>query len=120
MIGSSLAFVVFTYPMFVFLTSAPSFVNLLLLQIVIGVLMTMYFASMPALLADVFPVQTRGTGMSLSYNIAVMLFGGFAGLIITWLIQFTGNKLSVSFFVIFGAALSFIASTAARYVLRVR
>ncbi len=120
MIASSLAFVVFTYPMFVFLTSAPSFVNLLLLQIVIGVLMTMYFASMPALLADVFPVQTRGTGMSLSYNIAVMLFGGFAGLIITWLIQFTGNKLSVSFFVIFGAALSLIASTAARYVLRVR
>jgi len=75
---------------------------------------------MPALLADVFPVQTRGTGMSLSYNIAVMLFGGFAGLIITWLIQVTGNKLSVSFFVIFGAALSLIASTAARYVLRVR
>jgi MHS family proline/betaine transporter-like MFS transporter len=75
---------------------------------------------MPALLADVFPVQTRGTGMSLSYNIAVMLFGGFAGLIITWLIQATGNKLSVSFFVIFGAALSLIASTAARYVLRVR
>ncbi|WP_034291914.1 MFS transporter [Herbaspirillum sp. RV1423] len=120
MIGSSLAFVVFTYPMFVFLTGAPTFVNLLLLQIAIGVLMTIYFASMPALLADVFPVQTRGTGMSLSYNIAVMIFGGFAGLIITWLIQATGNKLSVSFFVILGASLSFIASMAARYRLKVR
>src|SRR5450830_597349 len=120
MIASSLAFVVLTYPMFVFLTGSPSFINLLLLQIVIGILMTMYFASMPALLSDIFPVQTRGTGMSLSYNIAVMLFGGFAGLIITWLIQTTGNKLSVSYFVIFGAALSFIASASARYVLKLR
>lgn len=120
MIVSSLAFVLLTYPMFVFLTGSPSFINLLLLQIVIGVLMTMYFAAMPALLADIFPVQTRGTGMSLSYNIAVMLFGGFAGLIITWLIQVTGNKLSVSYFVIVGAALSFIASMAARYVLKLR
>lgn len=120
MIASSLLYVLFTYPMFVFLTEAPSFTNLLLLQIAIGVLMTMYFAAMPALLADVFPVQTRGTGMSLSYNIAVMIFGGFAGLIITWLIQFTGNKLSVSFFVIVGAALSLLASLAARYRLKVR
>jgi MHS family proline/betaine transporter-like MFS transporter len=83
-------------------------------------LMTMYFAVMPALLADVFPVKTRGTGMSLSYNIAVMIFGGFAALIITWLIQATGNKLSVSFFVIFGAALSFLASLAARYRLQIK
>ena len=109
-----------TYPMFVFLTGNPTFGNLLLLQIVIGVLMTAYFAAMPALLSDIFPVQTRGTGMSLSYNIAVMIFGGFAGLIITWLIQSTGNKLAVSFFVIFGAVLSVIATLAARYRLKIR
>lgn len=120
MLASSVLFVVMTYPMFVFLTGNPTFGNLLLLQIVIGVLMTAYFAAMPALLSDIFPVQTRGTGMSLSYNIAVMIFGGFAGLIITWLIQSTGNKLAVSFFVIFGAVLSVIATLAARYRLKIR
>ncbi|WDZ97633.1 MFS transporter [Herbaspirillum sp. WKF16] len=120
MIASSALYIVLTYPMFVFLTNSPGFVNLLLLQIVIGVLMTMYFAAMPALLADIFPVATRGTGMSLAYNIAVTIFGGFAGLIITWLIDFTGNKLSVSYFVIFGAVLSLIATIAARTVLRLR
>lgn len=120
LIVSSLAFLLLTYPMFVFLTEAPGFVNLLLAQGVIGIFMTMYFAATPALLADVFPVQTRGTGMSLSYNIAVMLFGGFAGLIITWLIETTGDKLSVSYFVIFGAALSFIALMAARRCLKLR
>ena len=120
MIVSSALYIVLTYPMFVFLTNSPGFLQLLLLQTVIGVLMTMYFASMPALLADIFPVATRGTGMSLAYNIAVTIFGGFAGLIITWLIDFTGNKLSVSYFVIFGAVLSLIASAAARYVLKLR
>lgn len=120
MIASSALYIVLTYPMFVFLTNSPGFLQLLLLQTVIGVLMTMYFAAMPALLADIFPVATRGTGMSLAYNIAVTLFGGFAGLIITWLIDVTGDKLSVSYFVIFGAVLSLAASTAARYVLRLR
>ncbi|MFJ3057718.1 MFS transporter [Herbaspirillum sp. NPDC087042] len=120
MIVSSALYIVLTYPMFVFLTNSPGFLQLLLLQTVIGVLMTMYFAAMPALLADIFPVATRGTGMSLAYNIAVTIFGGFAGLIITWLIDFTGNKLSVSYFVIFGAVLSLIASIAARVVLKLR
>lgn len=120
MIASSALYIVLTYPMFVFLTNSPGFLQLLLLQTVIGVLMTMYFAAMPALLADIFPVKTRGTGMSLAYNIAVTIFGGFAGLIITWLIDFTGNKLSVSYFVIFGAVLSLVATICARTVLRLR
>jgi MHS family proline/betaine transporter-like MFS transporter len=120
LIVSSLVFLFLTYPMFVFLTEAPSFISLLLVQGVIGIFMTMYFAAVPALLADIFPVQTRGTGMSLSYNIAVMLFGGFAGLIITWLIEATGDKLSVSYFVIFGAVLSFIALMAGRHCLKLR
>nr|WP_198982176.1 MFS transporter [Herbaspirillum sp. ASV7] len=120
MITSSALYIVLTYPMFVFLTNSPGFLQLLLLQTVIGVLMTMYFAAMPALLADIFPVATRGTGMSLAYNIAVTIFGGFAGLIITWLIDVTGDKLSVSYFVIFGAVLSLLASVAARVVLKLR
>lgn len=120
MIASSALYIVLTYPMFVFLTNSPGFLQLLLLQTVIGVLMTMYFAAMPALLADIFPVATRGTGMSLAYNIAVTIFGGFAGLIITWLIDVTGDKLSVSYFVIFGAVLSLLASVAARVVLKLR
>jgi MHS family proline/betaine transporter-like MFS transporter len=120
MLSSSALFVLLTYPLFSWLSSNPSFINLLLVQGVIGLLMTMYFASMPALLSDIFPVQTRGTGMSLSYNIAVMIFGGFAGMTITWLIAVTENKLAVTFYVIGGALLSVIATLAARYKLRLR
>lgn len=120
MLASSVLFVLLTYPLFSWLSFNPSFFNLLLVQGVIGLLMTMYFAAMPALLSDIFPVQTRGTGMSLSYNIAVMIFGGFAGMTITWLIAVTDNKLAVTFYVIGGALLSVIATLAARYKLRLR
>ncbi|XAH25408.1 MFS transporter [Xylophilus sp. GW821-FHT01B05] len=120
MLCSSVLFVLVTYPLFAWLSRNPSFVNLLLVQGTIGLLMSMYFAAMPALLSDIFPVQTRGSGMSLSYNIGVMIFGGFAGMTITWLIAATGNKLAVTFYVIVGAMFSVIATLAARYRLRLR
>lgn len=120
MFASSLLFVLFTYPLFAWLSIGPGFVKLLVIQGFIGLLMTIYFASMPALISEVFPVQVRGTGMSLSYNIAVMLFGGFAGMTITWLIDVTGNPLAVTFYVITGALVSVISTVAARIVLKIR
>lgn len=120
MFASSLLFVVLTYPLFYWLSIGPGFVKLLVIQGAVGLLMTIYFASMPALISEIFPVQVRGTGMSLSYNIAVMIFGGFAGVIITWLIDVTGNNLAVTFYVIAGAIVSVIATLAARIILKVR
>ena len=120
MFASSLLFAVLTYPLFYWLSIGPGFAKLLVIQGVVGLLMTIYFASMPALISEIFPVQVRGTGMSLSYNIAVMVFGGFAGVIITWLIDVTGNNLAVTFYVIAGAIVSVIATLAARIILKVR
>lgn len=120
MFTSSVLFVLLTYPLFAWLSIGPGFMKLLAIQGVIGLLMTIYFASMPALISEIFPVQVRGTGMSLSYNIAVMVFGGFAGMTITWLIDVTGNNLAVTFYVIFGALVSVVATVAARYKLKIR
>ncbi len=61
-----------------------------------------------------FPVTTRTTGMSLAYNIAVTVFGGFGPFIITWLITSTGSKAAPSFYLIFAAAVSLVALMAAR------
>lgn len=118
MLTSSTLFALLTYPLFSYLAVSPSFYHLLLVQGILGLLMTMHFASMPALLSEIFPIQTRGTGMSLSYNVGVLVFGGFAGMIITWLIAETGNKLAVTFYVIVCSMISIIAVLAARYRLR--
>jgi MHS family proline/betaine transporter-like MFS transporter len=118
-IGSAL-FAFLTYPLFQVLAMHPDFVHLILVQTLLGLFLAIFEAPMPALLSEMFPVHTRSTGMSLSYNIAVMIFGGFAGMTITWLIALTHNKLAICFYVIGGAALSIIATVAARYRLKLK
>lgn len=82
--------------------------------------MTGYFASLPGLLSEIFPVQTRTTGMSLAYNVAVTIFGGFGPFIIAWLIRATGTKVAPAFYVMLAAALSIAALIAARRKLQFR
>jgi MHS family proline/betaine transporter-like MFS transporter len=98
-----------SYPMFVLLNHFPSVTNLLLVQAVVGVLIAASLGPIPAMLADIFPTSIRGTGLALSYNFSVTLFGGFAPLIVTWMIDATGSKLAPSFYVIGTALISVLA-----------
>ena len=80
----------------------------------LSVLKTAYSGSLPALLADMFPTRTRGTGIALSYNIGVPIFGGLSPFIGTWLIQATGDKLAPSFYLMLTALISLAALVAIR------
>ena len=66
-----------------------------------SLLKTGYSGALPAFLAECFPAQTRATGMSLSYNIGVPIFGGFAPFYITWFIALTGSNMAPGFYMIF-------------------
>ena len=68
-----------------------------------------YSGVLPSQLAELFPTRLRGIGVSLSFAIAVTIFGGFTPFVSTWLISVTGNSLSPSFYIMFTAALSIIA-----------
>jgi MHS family proline/betaine transporter-like MFS transporter len=109
MLLSALLFLVLIYPMFAIVAAHPTFGTMIGVQIVIGVLLSGYFGALPALLTEIFPVQNRTTGMSLAYNIAVTIFGGFAPFIITGLIDATGSKLAPSFYLIFASLISIAA-----------
>ena len=61
-------------------------------------------------LAEQFPAHVRSTGLGTAYNMAVMLFGGFAPFFVTWLIQTTGLPVAPAFYVMFGAAAGLFAS----------
>jgi len=114
MLTSAVLLLVLIYPAFAWLVAHPTFGNLMVMQIVFGFLMTGYFGALPGLLSEIFPVQTRTTGMSLAYNIAVTIFGGFGPFIIAWLISASGMKTAPSFYVMFAAVISLIALLAAR------
>src|SRR5690606_18745508 len=105
MIPAAAVFLVCIYPLFAWLAASPSLERLIVMQVVTGFLATAYFAPMPALLAELFPAGTRTSGLSLSYNFAVTVFGGFAPFIITWLIATTGSNLAPSYYAGAAAAL---------------
>ncbi|GAA1149943.1 MULTISPECIES: MFS transporter [Streptomyces violaceusniger group] len=94
------------YPSLAFLVAAPGFGVILGVMFLVGVLKAGYFAPLPAMMAELFPVTNRATGLAVSYNIAVMLFGGTTPLIIVWLVDVTGSKLAPTFYLMFLALLS--------------
>src|SRR5262249_52218025 len=87
----------------------PSFFSLLGTQIALCSLLGAFFGPVSAL-AEQFPAQVRTTGLGTGYNVAVMIFGGFAPFFVTWLIQATGTPIAPAFYVMFGAAAGLLAS----------
>ncbi|GAC1329818.1 MAG: MFS transporter [Collimonas sp.] len=98
-----------SYPLFLLLITWPTVGTLMLVQGLVGLLIAACLGPVPAMLSDIFPTSTRGTGLALSYNFSVTLFGGFAPLIVTWMIAFSGSKLAPSFYVMATALISIVA-----------
>jgi len=72
-------------------------------------LKSFFSGALPSLMARIFPVRTRVSGMSLSYNVSVPIFGGFAPFFAQSLIGITGSKLAPSYYMIATATLSLVA-----------
>ena len=111
-------FVISAYPAFVLLTGYASLLVLIGIVCWLSLLKTIYSGVMPSLMAEIFPTRTRVTGMALSYNISVPIFGGFAPFISTWLIELTGNSLAPSFYLMLTALVSLGALVLVRNRLR--
>lgn len=99
------------YPMFALIVSAPTQFNMILFQAVFGLLIAGYTGPILAAFSEIFPTKILSTGLSVAYNIAVMTFGGFASLILTWLISITGSAMAPALYVIGAAAISFLGVT---------
>jgi MHS family proline/betaine transporter-like MFS transporter len=109
LVVTTVLFLLSAYPAFLAITQVPTLAMLVAAVCWLSVLKTAYSGVLPAMMSTLFPTQTRATGMSLSYNIGVPLFGGFAPLIATWLIGVTGSNLAPSFYLIGMAAISLVA-----------
>ena len=109
MIGAAILFMVTAYPAFALLDATPSLAVLIGMVCWIGLLKSFFSGALPSLMAKTFPVATRVSGMSLSYNISVPIFGGFAPFFAQSLIGLTGSKLAPSYYMIGTATLSLAA-----------
>ncbi|MBX4132994.1 MFS transporter [Frischella sp. Ac48] len=106
MFASLVLLLVTVYPGFALTVDFISPTSLILLISWLALLKSIYFATVPSMMADIFPVKTRATGMALSYNVSVTIFGGFAPMICTILIRLTKSDLAPSYYLI---AIGFIS-----------
>jgi len=109
MIASLLLSLLVTYPLFVWVSSSPSFSSLLVMQVVLCSLFGIGNGPVSTALGEQFPTRVRSTALAIGYNVAVMLFGGFAQFFVTWLIHATGTPIAPAFYLMFGSAVGLFA-----------
>jgi len=108
MLTAAVVALVLALPLFLVLVANPSVLVLTLVQVVLGILMALYFGPVPALLTMMYPTAIRTSGLSISYNLGVTVFGGFAPIVLTWLISASGSLLSPSFYFMAVAVVSIV------------
>jgi len=108
LLACCVAFIVLPYPLFSVMLGGASIGMILLIQLAIGLAISLFSGAGPAAIAEIFPTRTRSTYMSTGYALAVAIFGGFAPFIATWLIEKTGSPISPVYYVIAAAIVSAI------------
>jgi MFS transporter, MHS family, proline/betaine transporter len=109
MIASLLLSLSVTYPLFAWVSASPSFSSLLVMQVVLCGLFGIGNGPVSTALGEQFPTRVRSTALAIGYNVAVMLFGGFAQFFVTWLIHATGTPIAPAFYLMFGSAVGLFA-----------
>jgi MHS family proline/betaine transporter-like MFS transporter len=105
----TLLLLVATYPVLSWVVSTRTVTALFIGQTLFCALVSVFTGSVPAVLAALFPPRLRSTGLSLTYNFAAVVFGGFAPAVLTFLTETTHNTMAPAFYVVASAAVSLLA-----------
>jgi MHS family proline/betaine transporter-like MFS transporter len=85
--AGALALLIAVLPLYLWLQARPTASVLIVVQSCFCIMVASFVGVAPAALADLFPTSVRATGISLVYNAAFVIFGGFAPAILTWFTQ---------------------------------
>jgi len=96
-------------PLFLCLAASQATTTLILVLSAFGVMVSSFTSIAPAALSGLFPTRVRATGVSIVYNSAITIFGGFAPAILTWLGTKSGSVFAPAWYVVFAAVPAVIA-----------
>lgn len=113
MLPAVVALALLALPAFMLLTAVPTLAMLIAVQTVCLALRSTMTGPVYGLIGSLFPAEVRSSGLAIAYNTSVLLFGGFAPFITTWLIAVTGNRLMPGVYVTAGGMLTLGALTIA-------
>ncbi|MGE4169069.1 MAG: MFS transporter, partial [Candidatus Babeliales bacterium] len=105
------------YPIFILFLSG-NWWYVLAGEIVLAVILAPLNATVPTILAEMFPTAIRASGVSIGYNIGQALFGGTIPVVSLILVEFTGNKYAPVLYILFWAIIAIIAARYAQETYR--
>ncbi|RUR12291.1 MFS transporter [Legionella sp. km772] len=108
-IFSIILFILLIIPFFFYLGSKNWWV-VLAAELMLALILAPINAIVPTMIGEMFPVNIRGRGVSLTYNIGQALFGGSMPLIALSLIHYTGNTITPGYYILFWALIAFVFS----------
>ncbi len=104
------ALLVAVLPLFVWLDRSRSTLVLVLVLSACAIMVASFTSIAPTVLSNLFPIRVRSTGVSLVYNAAIVIFGGFAPAILTWFTAAgTGSVLAPAWYVTLAAVPALLA-----------
>lgn len=108
LITASLLFVVLTVPAFMLLETG-NFLVIVLVQILLGAMLSLNDGTLPSFLAEMFPTRVRYSGFAVSFNLSNALFGGTAPFVATVLIATSGSVLAPGWYLMGAAVIALVA-----------
>jgi MFS family permease len=109
LIGSAGLMLLTAYPVLMWLTSAPSFNSLLMVELWLSILYSNYNGGMIVYVTEIMPAEVRTSGFSLAYSLSQTIFGGFTPAICTYLIHVTGDKAVPGLWLSFASVCALVA-----------
>jgi MFS transporter, MHS family, proline/betaine transporter len=111
---SCLGFIFLSYPGFL-LMRAGNYPIILGVSLFFSLLMAIFAATAPVIVAQQFPTRSRNTSVSVAFNLQASLFGGTAPLCITWLISALHDPIAPAYYMIAATIPAFVAVLYASY-----
>jgi MHS family proline/betaine transporter-like MFS transporter len=96
-------------PLFVWLSRAPSLPLLIFAEIALAIPLGAMNGIAPSIMAAAFPASLRATGLGVAYNISSPLLGGSSFLVVTALINLTGDLTTPAYYMVLAALYSLLS-----------
>jgi MHS family proline/betaine transporter-like MFS transporter len=109
MIAGCAILTLLAYPLFVRLSGGDEWLDLQALLVIAGCA-ALAGGAAPAAFVELFPTETRYSGIALAYNGTQALLGGTTPFVATWLVEVTGHPRAPAFYLLAAAALSGVAA----------
>lgn len=97
------------YPAFLLMTHFASLLSIFIIMAILMFFFIMGSAPIYALMTETFPRHIRASYLATAYAVSVALFGGPSQVVVTWLLEITGDKLAPAWYTMACILVSVIA-----------